>query len=54
MPDLVDHRVGPCLDAKVDAGMFRRVRWIIGAWRDAWVELHEHLETSVLAERCDW
>ncbi|MGA2803699.1 MAG: hypothetical protein ABSF89_04810 [Acidimicrobiales bacterium] len=42
MSDLVDDRVGPGLDAEVDAFMSRRMRWIVGAWRGAWVELHEH------------
>ena len=51
--DLVDHRVGPGLDAKVRPPFGRRTPWLIGAWRGTWVELHEHLLTSVVAERCD-
>jgi hypothetical protein len=42
VPDLVDDRIGPGLDAEVDAFIFRRAFPFAGAWFGAWVGLHEH------------
>ncbi|MGD0983956.1 MAG: hypothetical protein ABSA65_09085 [Acidimicrobiales bacterium] len=51
MPGLVDHRVGPGLDAETDPFMSRRAFPFVGAWFVARVGLHEHPWTSVVAER---
>ena len=41
--ELVDHRVGPGLDADADPFFFARTPRPIGAWHGGCVELHEHL-----------